>query len=228
MFSKLSAKVKTAERALGASLGADISTPRGRRHAKWHFHLLDHGILRTFWTNLFEIAPGVWRSNQPSVRRLERYKRMGIKTVLNLRGANQRSPYLFEKETCDNIGLKLINHPMQARHLDSKKNLLKLLDIFETIPLPFVMHCKSGADRAGLASALYLMHMKGATAQQAKRQLGLKFIHVKSFQTGILDHMLGAYEKDTETKEILIHDWISTRYNPKLLTKTFNEKRKKP
>lgn len=227
MFTKFATKVKTAERALGASLGADISTPKGRRRAFWHFHLLDHGVLRTFWTNLFEISPGVWRSNQPSPRRLRRYKKMGIKTVLNLRGEGKRSPYLFERETCDEIDLPLTSFPMQARHLDAPKRLISLLTHFENIEHPFVMHCKSGADRAGLASALYLLHIKGVSINEAKQQLGLKYIHFKSFQTGILDHMLEAYENDTKTSPLPIRAWIETRYNPTKLTAEFNAKRAK-
>ncbi len=227
MFTKISAKVKTAERALGASLGADISTPRGRRRAFWHFYLLDHGVLRTFWTNLFEFSPGVWRSNQPSPRRLRKYKKMGIKTVLNLRGKGKRSPYLFESETCEKIKLPLVNFPMQARNLDKAERLITLLEHFENIEHPFVMHCKSGADRAGLASALYLLHIKGAPIAEAKRQLGLKYIHVKSFQTGILDHMLDAYESDAKTNRISIREWIETRYDPAKLTAEFEAKRAK-
>lgn len=227
MFTKILAKVKTAERALGASLGADISTPKGRHRALWHFYLLDHGVLRTFWTNLFEISPGVWRSNQPSPRRLRKYKRMGIKTVLNLRGEGQRSPYLFERETCDKIDLPLTNFPMQARHLDAPERLSMLLNHLENIEHPFVMHCKSGADRAGLASALYLLHIKGAPIEEAKRQLSFKYIHVKSFQTGILDHMLEAYEIDTNTTPMPIREWIETRYDPARLTAEFDAKRAK-
>jgi protein tyrosine phosphatase (PTP) superfamily phosphohydrolase (DUF442 family) len=228
MFTKLSDRLKTAERALGEALGTDISTPRGRRRAFWHFHLLDHGVLRTFWTNLFEVAPGVWRSNQPSPGRLRRYKRMGIKSVLNLRGANTVSPYMFERETCDEIGLTLVDHAFQARHLSDPKVVLALLDQFETIEHPFVMHCKSGADRAGLAAALYLMHMRGVPIGEAKKQLSLKFIHFRSFQTGILDHMLAAYENDTALTPMPIREWIETRYDKDELTAQFNKKRAKP
>jgi len=228
MFTKLSDRIKTAERALGESFGTDISTPKGRRRAFWHFHLLDHGVLRTFWTNLFQVAPGVWRSNQPSPGRLRRYKRMGIKSVLNLRGVNTVSPYMFEEETCNQIGLTLVNHALQARHLSDRAVLLALLDKFETIEHPFVMHCKSGADRAGLAAALYLMHIRDVPIQVAKKQLAIKFIHFRSFQTGILDHMLEAYERDSAVSPMPIRDWIESRYDNAKLTAQFNAERAKP
>jgi len=222
MFKSLADKSKTLERQLGDRFGTDISTPRGRRRAWIHFHLLDHGILRSFWTNFFRVAPGVWRSNQPSPRRLRRLKAKGIKTVLNLRGPNKTSPYLFEKETCDAIGLTLVDYQMRARHLGGRKNLLGLLDLFETLQKPFVMHCKSGADRAGLAAALYLLHIEGASIETARRQLGLKFVHVKSFQTGILDFFLDSYEADTKNAPMPVRDWIETRYRAKKLSARFH------
>ena len=226
MFTKLSARIKKYERSLAQNYGTDISTEKGRRQAFWHYHLLDHGVLRTFWTNFFEVSPGVWRSNQPSPRRLRHFKKIGITTVLNLRGPVQMSPYLFEEEACRELGLTLVNHPMQARHLHNRNKYLKLLDIFEQLETPFVVHCKSGADRAGMASALYLLHMKGAPVAEAKQQLGAKYIHFKSFQTGILDHMLNAYESDTQSNPMPIREWIETRYDPAKLTREFQEERK--
>ncbi|MEE9388681.1 MAG: tyrosine-protein phosphatase [Paracoccaceae bacterium] len=227
MLNKLSAKLKSAENSLGVRLGRDISTPAARRRAFWHFHLMDHGILRGFWTNLAEIAPGVWRSNQPSPRRLRKYQKIGINTVLNLRGVNTSSPYLFEKEAADTLGMNLVSHRMSARSLVDKTTLLELLDVFETIDRPFVMHCKSGADRAGLASALYLLHIQGASLEKAKIQLSFKFLHLRSTQTGILDHVLNAYEIDTKNSPITIRNWIETRYDGQKLTAEFNAERGK-
>ena len=225
MFGKLFAWLKSLESRLDRKLGKDISTPSARRRAKLHFHLVDHGILRTFWTNLFEIAPGVWRSNQPSPKRLDVYRKMGIKTVLNLRGQTSRSPYLFEEVACRELGLKLINHKLSARKLVGKKELLSLLDTFETIEKPFVMHCKSGADRAGLAAALYLLHIEGASIKEAKKQLSFKYIHLSHTQTGILDQILKAYAADTRDAPMPIRKWIEKRYDKKRLQNDFAQRR---
>ena len=224
MFGKLFARWKSFEKSLDQSLGRDISTEQARRRAKWHFNIIDHGILRTFWTNLFEIAPGVWRSNQPSQNRLKQYKSMGIKTVLNLRGVTERSPYLFEEEACRDLGMTMVNHRLSARSLVRGKELLSLLDTFETIEKPFVMHCKSGADRAGLASALYLLHIEGASISEARKQLSFKYIHIRASKTGVLDHILDAYEADTKTDPMPIRDWIEKCYHPKRLQAAFNSK----
>ncbi len=224
MLARLNRRLKEIERS-AMILGTDISTPRGRRRARLYFLLFDHAFLRIWWKNTHEIAPGAWRSNQPSPARLAEFRRMGIRAVLNLRGANAFAPYLFEREACEKEGLKLIDSSFQARALSSPEVLLSLLRIFETIEHPFVMHCKSGADRAGLASALYLMHIHGVPVSEARKQLSLKYVHVKAFQTGILDHMLEAYEKDNDETPMPVREWIETRYDPVRLTAEFHARR---
>lgn len=217
MFGQLFSWFKAAEKSLDKSMGKDISTPDARRRAKWHFMMVDHGILRILWHNLFEISPGVWRSNQPDGKRIAKFKSMGIRTVLNLRGKTDRSPYLFEKEACEKHGLNLISHKLSARKVVGPKALLALLDTFETIEKPFVMHCKSGADRAGLGAALYLLHIEGAPIDIAKQQLSFKYLHIKSSSTGILDDLLDAYEVDTKKTPMDIREWIATRYDPDVI-----------
>ncbi len=212
------------ERDFSRSFGKDISTPAARRQAKWHFYLSDHGVLRGLWTNLFQIAPGVWRSNQPSPRRLYRYKRMGIRTVLNLRGEDVFSFYLFEKETCAALGLKLVDYKIYARALVDREHFLKLFDIFDRIEKPFVLHCKSGADRAGLVSALWLLDKEGADISRAKAMLGLKYAHLRNTKTGLMDHVLDCYEADSDGGRLAVRDWFATRYDRVALTRSFYDK----
>ncbi|NKW71866.1 dual specificity protein phosphatase family protein [Rhodobacteraceae bacterium R_SAG10] len=227
MHNKLLARIKSAERSLGATYGTDISTPRARRRAFWHFQLLDHAILRAFWANCHQIAPGVWRANQPSPRRLRKYHAMGIGTILSLRGANGQSPYLFEKEACDALGIRLINLAFSARKLAPRSVFLALLDAFEQVERPFLMHCKSGADRAGLASVLYLLHMTSTPIVQARKQLGPRYLHFRASQTGILDHMIDAYQADNAARKMPIRTWIEQRYDCDTLSAEFLAKRGK-
>lgn len=115
MLAEFWTKIERAERRLRKSFGRDISTPSTRWWSTLHYQVFDHAFLRMFWTNFYEIAPGVYRSNQPSHRRLKRYRDMGITTVVNLRGEETYAHYLFEKESCEALGLKLINAKLWAR-----------------------------------------------------------------------------------------------------------------
>lgn len=212
MFQRFNTWLKSIETSLDRSLGYDISDEKSRRRAYWHLQLIDHGCLRKYWTNLHEIAPGVWRSNQPDGRRIRTYKDMGIKTVLNLRGTALRSPYLFEREACEEAGITLLTHTLSARSLVGRKEMLALLKTFETIEKPFVMHCKSGADRAGLASAMYLLHIEKTSIAEARKQLSFKYLHIKKSKTGVLDYLLDGYEEQTKSKPMTLRYWIKKHY----------------
>ncbi len=213
--------------ARNATYGRDISDPVERARSKRFLLWKDHGILRTFWTNFGQVAPDVYRSNHPPHNRLEAYRERGIKAVLNLRGQGQRAPYLFEEESCAALGLTLISVDLQARKAAPVKSLLALFDAFDTIPRPFVMHCKSGADRAGLASALYVLD-QGGSVDRARAELSFRYLHLRFTKTGIQDHMLDLYETRLTRGPISIRDWVSHEYDPDTLTASFAGKRVLP
>lgn len=227
MFTQLKSQLRRWDQRLRDSFGNDISTPAGRRAVYLHFNLMDHAFLRVLWTNMAEIAPGVWRSNQPGPARLRRYKKMGIKTIITLRGDNPKSHHLLEEEACRELGIDLWITALNARKAPRRFRLLELLDFFDQVEKPFLMHCKSGSDRAGLAAALYLMHVEGQSVEEAAKQLSFRFLHLKNAPTGILDHMLDMYAADTAETPMPIRQWITERYQPKKLTKSFAKLRGK-
>lgn len=210
----LKTKIKDWERNLRASYNVDLSTPENRRRANIYNLWFDHAILRGIWTNFFEIAPGVYRSNHPTHDRFVKMKEMGIKSVLNLRGAGGAAHYLTEKESCDALGLTLVDCNLLARDAASRENVIKVIDAFSTIQKPFVMHCKSGADRAGFASAMYLMIAEGKPVSEARKMLSPKYVHLKFTKTGILDHTLDLYAARQAETGIGFEDWIRTEYDP--------------
>ncbi len=189
-----------------------LDGPGARRRAAFHYHLLDHAVLRRRWSNMHQVAPGVWRSNHPTHARLRDLKAMGIRTILNLRGAGETPPFLFEHESCRALGLELRSVGLSARAAPRQGELLKLFEAFRTVERPFVMHCKSGADRAGLAAALYLL-AHGAPLAEARRQLSWRFLHIRHSRTGILDHVLELYEARLAQGPIGIEDWVRDEYN---------------
>ena len=224
MIRKLLRTLDRKERDLRNSFGRDITDPKERKRSMWHFNWLDHGVLRILWHNFDEIAPGAYRSNHPNHKRFETYAAMGIKTVLNLRGVAKQPHYLFEVESCAALGLTLVNKQMAARRAPSVKELTDVLGAFETMERPFVMHCKSGADRTGLAAAIYLMLYEDTSLEVARKQLSFRYIHIRRTQTGILDHFLDVYGARAAKTPIAVDDWITTEYDPNALTASFEAK----
>ena len=224
MIRKILRALDKKERAYRASFGHDISDPVERKKSHWHVKWLDHGVLRKRWHNFEEFAPGAYRSNQPDHARFEAYAQIGIKTILNLRGAASEPHYLFEVESCEALGLTLLNIQMAARRAPDLHHLKALFDAFETMERPFLVHCKSGADRTGLVAALYLMVVEGASLETAQAQLSFRFLHIKHTATGILDHFFEVYAARNALSPIDIVTWIKTEYDPKALTESFAAK----
>ena len=224
MFRKLMQKLEQKEQAFRNSFGQDITDPAERRRSQWHLDWLDHGILRRRWHNFAKVAPGVYRSNHPDHRRFKAYAEMGIKTVLNLRGQALQPHHLFEVESCAALGLTLVNVQMAARRAPDRRELLELLDAFAAMERPFLMHCKSGADRTGLAAAIYLLLYEKADIATARRQLSFRFVHIRRTSTGILDHFLDTYAARAAQSPIAVDDWIRTEYDRDALTDSFAAK----
>lgn len=203
-----------------------FSCPVARRQAWWDFQLRDHGVLRALYANFHEIAPGVYRSSQPAPRQLARYcRRRGLRAVLNLRGDKTASNYQFEREACTRLGLALHDHKLQARRAASRAELLRLAALMRRIERPFLMHCKSGADRTGFAAALYLVMIEGQPVETARRQLHWRYMHFRAGPAGILDHFFDAYAAARARCGITLHDWIEYEYDPRALAAGFARRR---
>ena len=78
MVRALARVARRVARPFGVQRMEDVATPGARRRAWIDFHIFDHGALRAIWRNLHEVAPGVWRSNQPSPGQLARLKAQGF------------------------------------------------------------------------------------------------------------------------------------------------------
>ncbi|RBO54257.1 protein tyrosine phosphatase [Rhodovulum sp. BSW8] len=226
MFDLLKTRFEAFERRMTRRHGTDLTVPGARRVALLHFHLMDHAFLRILWTNLEQIAPGVWRSNHPSAARLRRYREMGIRTVISLRGPRQDSHRLLEEEACAALGLRLETVTLKARRLVPRENLLALLDLFDRAERPMVMHCKSGSDRAGFASALYLIHAEGAPVARARTMLSWRYLHSRRSKAGVLDVVLDRFEADCAKTPMTLRDWIATRYDPAAIESAFRAERR--
>ncbi|MFQ6548676.1 tyrosine-protein phosphatase [Aestuariibius sp. 2305UL40-4] len=198
----------------------EYATPEGKRLAAWHDNLFDQKYLRHHWTNFFQVAPGVYRSNHPTPARIAQYKELGIKTILNLRGREKRGHYHEERAACAAAGIEMVDARLYARKPARQEELLTVIHHLRTLPKPFLLHCKSGADRAGFASALYLMAVEGRPVEEARRQLGLRYIHIRQTKTGILDHILDLYA--AREGEMGIEEWIRTEYDRDAIQASFD------
>ena len=111
---------------------------------------VDHHFFRAVYANRHQIAPGVWRSAQPGPAQIASFARKGIKTIVNLRGERDCGSYRLEVEACQRNGIKLVNFQLRSRMVPTVEVIHEARALFNELEYPILLHCKSGADRAGL------------------------------------------------------------------------------
>ncbi len=164
----------------------------------------------------------MFRSNQPYPFQIKRdIKKKNIKSIINLRGERHCSSYYLEKKTCEENGIKLYNFPISSRDIPDKSKLIGFKELLDRVEYPCLMHCKSGADRAGLASALYLIYKRNYSLMLASNQLSLKHLHIKYAKTGILDHFFSELIKKDIVNSSNFLSWLESDYNKENLKKSF-------
>lgn len=129
--------------------------------------------------NFHEVAAGVlYRSAQPNADSLSSaIKTYGIRTVINLRGESAEPWYTAERKVSDEAGVTHIDLALSAGEDLTDEQLDKLVTLVKDAPRPVLVHCRSGADRTGLASAAYELVVEHRPPEQASGQLSFRYGH---------------------------------------------------
>ena len=139
----------------------------------------------------------LYRSAQPGAAELRSFARQyGVKSVLNLRGANPGTHWYDEEVTASrNLGLSHYDYPLSAKRFVTRQQVAELLGIIREAPKPLLIHCQSGADRAGLVAALFRYALAGDSAAEADAQLSLVYGHFPylTSRSGAMDNSFWAY-----------------------------------
>lgn len=198
-----------------------IATRWDRFRAWANMMLVDHAFFRVAYLNMHRLSDKAWRSAQPLPYQIHAMKRRGIRTVVSLRGGQSFGSYPLEIEACRTAGIGFTVFEMRSRAVPTPEQVEKMVTFFDELEYPVLFHCKSGADRAGMMSALYLVLHEGVPVSEARRQLSLRYGHVRHGKTGILDAFFDAYEADQPDGQLSLLEWVRTRYDAKALTKAF-------
>jgi protein tyrosine/serine phosphatase len=192
----------------------DLATREGRRRAERDLVWGDHGFLRARFSNFHWIDDGrMARANQPSPKAIARYSQAGFKTIINLRGKSDTGYYALESEACERHGLTLVDARMHSREPPSREQVRKAKELFRSIEYPALMHCKSGADRAGVMAVLYKHFEMGAPIEEAIEQLSLKYLHVRQGKTGMIDFFFRTYLEERQQSGKSFMEWVETEYD---------------
>ena len=146
--------------------------------------------------NTHALAPGrCFRAGQPNPEALGVFaRRFGVRSVINLRGNNVSWEWYREEHAAAGaLGLQITDAGMGSYVQPKRTELWRLVEAIDASPEPVLIHCHSGSDRTGLASALYLLLRTDADVATARRQLGLRYGHFSWGKAGCLGRLVDGY-----------------------------------
>jgi len=124
-------------------------------------------------TNTGRVAPGIYRGAQPAKEGYATLKKMGIKTVVNLRNGHG------EKDDVEALGMKSVEIPFTTFSVDPEKVKKVLAILKDKSNLPVFIHCMEGKDRTGVVAAVYRMDVDGWSLKDADAEmLSYGFHHI--------------------------------------------------
>ena len=192
-----------------------------RRAAWFDFLVVDFGFLRFFWKNRARLSPRAWRMNQPYPGDIAWAARQGIRTVITTRHDPRHGGHALELEACKRLGITYVTLPFFSREAPSRDAIAEAAAFLAAAEYPILIHCKSGADRAGFLSALYLIVQEGVPVAEARHQLSLRHFHFRTSRTGILDAVFDAYVAAHPDGNPGFLEWAANEYDPAAVTKAF-------
>ncbi len=116
--------------------------------------------------NLYKVNANLYRGGQPTEAGIRTLAKMGVKTIIDLRGEDARAKR--EENWAKAAGMRFINvHESNWRKPtdESVDGILKQIDLTENQPV--FVHCKHGSDRTGTVIAVYRITHDGWSAKQA-------------------------------------------------------------
>jgi uncharacterized protein (TIGR01244 family) len=164
----MKSQIIRALRLVGVSVSAVVVLTAGWAgylHVSGNFHAVEEGA--------------VYRSGQLSAAELSnRIREKGILTIINLRGNNTGSPwYDDEMRASAAAGAEHIDFPLSAHRELTREEVVQLATLLERSNRPILIHCKAGADRSGLVSALYKLFIKKRPPEEAATELSFRYGH---------------------------------------------------
>ncbi len=115
--------------------------------------------------NFGKVNETLFRGAQPDDGALESLHRLGVKTIINLRMADD----IWKEEAAKaaSHGILYTNIPFHGMGRPTDDQVKTVLGLIETLPGPVFIHCRHGCDRTGTIVACYRMKHDQWTLEKA-------------------------------------------------------------
>ncbi|MGD1076333.1 MAG: tyrosine-protein phosphatase [Thermodesulfovibrionales bacterium] len=112
-----------------------------------------------------------------------------IKSILNLRGAKADEKwYIDEMKVSSKYNVIHYDVSLSAYSEPTLKETEVLMGIFKSAPRPILIHCQAGADRTGLAAAIWKVIIVKEAKMEAGKQLSIFYGHMSLGPASAMDH----------------------------------------
>jgi tyrosine-protein phosphatase SIW14 len=116
--------------------------------------------------NFEQVSDSLCRGAQPSADGLRELAKMGVNTIVDLRGEGGRATK--EAQVARSLGMEYVNIPLDGFQAPTADQVAKVQAIFENPSSGKVfVHCRRGADRTGTMVAIYRIEHDHWKNQQA-------------------------------------------------------------
>lgn len=141
--------------------------------------------------NLHRVSEGLYRGAQPTAEGIEQLKKLGVKTIVNLRSSES------DRKILGDTGLTYKHIPMTAWRPNDPDVVRFLQIVGDANNLPVFVHCRRGADRTGMMVAIYRVAVQGWSKDEAIAEMTQGGF---AFNTGWRN--LVRYIRDLDVEEI--------------------------
>jgi tyrosine-protein phosphatase SIW14 len=142
------------------ALAADASNQIPTNPPPWAVKLDRPGL-----PNCYQLTAHFYRGAQPSAQGMAELKKLGVRSVVNLR------TFHSDKDQLAGTDLKAERLKMEPGQANDDDMVRFLKIVADTNNLPIFVHCQRGADRTGTMCALYRIVFCGWTKAEAIQEM---------------------------------------------------------
>jgi protein tyrosine phosphatase (PTP) superfamily phosphohydrolase (DUF442 family) len=121
--------------------------------------------------NAGKITETLYRGAQPGEQGLSELKKLGITTIIDLRGED-REKIQWERRHAESLGMRFVYIPVSGWSAPTDQQVSEFLSAFRSDSQQKIfVHCRFGSDRTGVFVATYRMAIEKWTADQAIKEM---------------------------------------------------------
>jgi protein tyrosine phosphatase (PTP) superfamily phosphohydrolase (DUF442 family) len=155
-----------------ASLGTSSKVSGHQPQVRYAHKIEIHGISDTGMLNR-----SLYRGNQPKPEGIDELKKLGIDTIVDLRG-ERHGLMMRERKHAQSLGMVFVNIPGNGWSVPSDEQLVQFFRLLRVRPQRHIfIHCWLGGDRVGVFLAAYRIAFEGWMPDQALHEMHMFHFH---------------------------------------------------